>query len=156
MAGAHGHSGTPSKNCSMPDQLGPALERIYRGQANVAKEAKKMDMTTEELKRVFRLYALERPADLQAWEEEEHLRGRGLDARCFCSTIRSWARDRPCSIASNQWPIATTTSPIHLPGTAPFSPLFSSFCSAALSAGAYRLPKSDDRARLPPRCPSCL
>ena len=52
----------------MPDQLGPALERIYRGQANVAKEAKKMDMTTEELKRVFRLYAL----DLQAWEEEEH------------------------------------------------------------------------------------
>ena len=56
----------------MPDQLEPALERIYRGQANVAKEAKKMDMTTEELKRVFRLYALERPADLQAWEEEEH------------------------------------------------------------------------------------
>lgn len=48
------------------------MERIYRGQANVAKEAKEMDMTTEELKRVFRLYALERPADLQAWEEEEH------------------------------------------------------------------------------------
>ena len=57
----------------MPDQLRVTLDRIYCGQANVAKEAKTLDMTTEELKRVFRLYALERPADLQAWEEEEHL-----------------------------------------------------------------------------------
>ena len=56
----------------MPDELGRALERIYKGQANVAKEAKELGLPTDEVKRIFRLYALERRG-LESWEDEERV-----------------------------------------------------------------------------------
>ncbi len=40
-----------------------ALELIYRGQCNVAVKAKEIGVSTEELKRLFRVYAMQRPID---------------------------------------------------------------------------------------------
>ena len=41
-----------------------ALEELFTGQKNVAKQAKELDMTTEELKIVFREYATKRPINV--------------------------------------------------------------------------------------------
>jgi len=41
-----------------------ALEELFTGQKNVAKQAKELDMTTEELKIVFREYAIKRPINV--------------------------------------------------------------------------------------------
>ena len=41
-----------------------ALEKLFTGQKNVAKQAKELDMTTEELKIVFREYAIKRPINV--------------------------------------------------------------------------------------------
>ena len=40
-----------------------ALDLIYRGRCNVAVKAKKLDISTETLKRLVREYILERPLD---------------------------------------------------------------------------------------------
>jgi len=45
-------------------KLDRVLEEIFTGQENVAKQAKKLDMTTEELKIIFREYAEKRPIDV--------------------------------------------------------------------------------------------
>ena len=45
-------------------QLERALEELFTGQKNVAKQAKELDMTTEELKDVFREYAIKRPINV--------------------------------------------------------------------------------------------
>lgn len=41
-----------------------ALEELFTGQKNVAKQAKELDMTTEELKDIFREYAIKRPINV--------------------------------------------------------------------------------------------
>ena len=41
-----------------------ALEELFTGQKNVAKQAKELDMTTEGLKTVFREYAIKRPINV--------------------------------------------------------------------------------------------
>ena len=41
-----------------------ALEELFTGQKNVAKQAKELDMTTEELKIIFREYAIKRPINV--------------------------------------------------------------------------------------------
>ena len=41
-----------------------ALEELFTGQKNVAKQAKELDMTTEELKIIFREYAIKRPINI--------------------------------------------------------------------------------------------
>ena len=50
-----------------------ALELIYRGQCNVAKKAKEIGVTTEELKRLFRDYAVKRPIDEDVWRGDVEL-----------------------------------------------------------------------------------
>ena len=50
-----------------------ALEMIYRGQCNVAKKAKEIGVTTEELKRLFRDYAVKRPIDEDVWRGDVEL-----------------------------------------------------------------------------------
>jgi hypothetical protein len=40
-----------------------ALDMLYRGRCNVAVKAKEIGISTEELKRLFRDYVLERPLD---------------------------------------------------------------------------------------------
>ena len=54
----------------MQSDLEQSLERIYSGQANVAKEAKQLGYATDELKRIFRLYSLERCGS-DSWEDDE-------------------------------------------------------------------------------------
>ncbi len=41
-----------------------ALEELFTGQKNVAKQAKELDMTTEELKDIFREYTIKRPINI--------------------------------------------------------------------------------------------
>lgn len=41
-----------------------ALEELFTGQKNVAKQAKELDMTTEKLKDIFREYAIKRPINI--------------------------------------------------------------------------------------------
>lgn len=53
----------------MRTELRDALERIYRGQANVAKEATKLGMSTPELKRLFRAYARDKHLPSDGWED---------------------------------------------------------------------------------------
>ncbi len=45
-------------------QLERALEELFTGQKNVAKQAKELDMTTEELKDIFREYTIKRPINI--------------------------------------------------------------------------------------------
>ena len=49
-----------------------ALELIYRGQCNVAVKAKEIGVSTEELKRLFRDYAVKRPID-DVWSGDVEL-----------------------------------------------------------------------------------
>ena len=44
-----------------------ALDEIYRGKCNVAVKAKEIGVSTEELKRLFRVYAMQRPIDEDVW-----------------------------------------------------------------------------------------
>ena len=50
-----------------------ALELIYRGQCNVAVKAKEICVSTEELKRLFRVYAMQRPIDEDVWRGDVEL-----------------------------------------------------------------------------------
>jgi hypothetical protein len=50
-----------------------ALELIYRGQCNVAVKAKEIGVSTEELKRLFRDYAVKRPIDEDVWRGDVEL-----------------------------------------------------------------------------------
>ena len=50
-----------------------ALELIYRGQCNVAVKAKEIGVSTEELKRLFRIYAIQRPIDDDVWRGDVEL-----------------------------------------------------------------------------------
>ena len=47
-----------------PKELGKALERLYTGQRNVAKQAKSLRMPLERLKQLFNAYVAERPIDI--------------------------------------------------------------------------------------------
>ena len=47
-----------------PKELVKALERLYTGQMNVAKQAKALRMTLERLKPLFNAYVAERPIDV--------------------------------------------------------------------------------------------
>ena len=49
------------------------LELIYRGQCNVAVKAKEIGVTTEELKRLFRDFAVKRPVDEDVWRGDVEL-----------------------------------------------------------------------------------
>ena len=50
-----------------------ALELIYRGQCNVAVKAKEIGVTTTELQRLFREYAIKRPIDEDVWRGDVEL-----------------------------------------------------------------------------------
>jgi hypothetical protein len=50
--------------------LEESLDAIYKGQANVAKLAKSLNITTAELKDKFRDYAKARPIDSEAWHKD--------------------------------------------------------------------------------------
>ncbi len=50
--------------------LEESLDAIYKGQANVAKLAKSLNISTEELEDKFRAYAMARPADDEAWRKD--------------------------------------------------------------------------------------
>jgi hypothetical protein len=47
-----------------PKELGKALERLYTGQMNVAKQAKSLRIPLERLKQLFNAYVAERPVDI--------------------------------------------------------------------------------------------
>ena len=50
-----------------------ALDEIYKGQCNVAVKAKEIGVSTEELKRLFRIYAVQRPIDEDVWRGDVEL-----------------------------------------------------------------------------------
>jgi len=50
-----------------------ALELIYRGQCNVAVQAKEIGVTTAELQRLFREYAIGRAIDEDVWRGDVEL-----------------------------------------------------------------------------------
>ena len=50
-----------------------ALELIYRGKCNVAVKAKEIGVSTEELKRLFRIYAIQRLMDDDVWRGDVEL-----------------------------------------------------------------------------------
>ena len=50
-----------------------ALELIYRGKCNVAVKAKEIGVSTEELKRLFRDFAVKRPIDEDVWRGDVEL-----------------------------------------------------------------------------------
>ena len=49
------------------------LDEIYKGRCNVAVKAKEIGVSTEELKRLFRDYAVKRPIDDDVWSENVEL-----------------------------------------------------------------------------------
>ena len=50
-----------------------ALDLIYRGKCNVAIAAKEIGVSTEKLKRLFRVYAMQRPIDEDVWRGDVEL-----------------------------------------------------------------------------------
>tara|TARA_R110001592_G_scaffold11290_1_gene56143 strand:- start:821 stop:1054 length:234 start_codon:yes stop_codon:yes gene_type:complete len=59
-----------------PKELSKALECLYTGQANVAKQAKELRMTLERLKQLFTAYVKERPIDISdedVWNADTQL-----------------------------------------------------------------------------------
>ena len=50
-----------------------ALDEIYKGRCNVAVKAKELSVSTEELKRLFRVYAMQRPMDEDIWRGDVEL-----------------------------------------------------------------------------------
>ena len=50
-----------------------ALDEIYKGRYNVAVKAKEIGVSTEELKRLFRDYAVKRPIDDDVWRGDVEL-----------------------------------------------------------------------------------
>ena len=57
-----------------------ALDEIYRGKCNVAVKAKEIGVSTEELKRLFRVFAMQRPIDEDVWRGDVELVGPGRKA----------------------------------------------------------------------------
>ena len=54
--------------------LEDVLDTLYKGRANVAKQAKALGISTEVLKEEFRAYVALLPFDPKGWEEEEQVR----------------------------------------------------------------------------------
>ena len=50
-----------------------ALDEIYKGCCNVAVKAKELGVSTEELKRLFRIYAIQRLMDDDVWRGDVEL-----------------------------------------------------------------------------------
>ena len=50
------------------------MDLLYKGRANVAKQAKALGISTEVLKEEFRAYVALLPFDPKGWEEEEQVR----------------------------------------------------------------------------------
>ena len=50
-----------------------ALDEVYKGRWNVAVKAKEVGVSTEELKRLFRVYAMQRPMDDDVWRGDVEL-----------------------------------------------------------------------------------
>ena len=50
-----------------------ALDEIYRDKCNVAVKAKEIGVTTTELQRLFREYAIKRPIDEDVWRGDVEL-----------------------------------------------------------------------------------
>ena len=60
MAGENGHLECPAS----PQELEEALDRLYKGQTNVALQAEDLGITLERLKQLFREYVAARPIDV--------------------------------------------------------------------------------------------
>ena len=50
-----------------------ALDAIYKGQTNVAVMAKEIDVSLDEMKRLFGLYVEQRPIDPDVWQADVEL-----------------------------------------------------------------------------------
>ena len=60
MARENGHLERPAS----PQELEEALDRLYKGQTNVALQAAELGITLERLKQLFREYVIARPIDV--------------------------------------------------------------------------------------------
>jgi hypothetical protein len=60
MARENGHLERPAS----PQELEEALDRLYKGQTNVAFQAESLGITLERLKQLFREYVIARPIDV--------------------------------------------------------------------------------------------
>ena len=60
MVREHGHLERPAS----PQELEEALDRLYKGQTNVALQAAELGITLERLKQLFREYVIARPIDV--------------------------------------------------------------------------------------------
>ncbi len=48
--------------------LEDALDELYKGQTNVAKQAAKLGLSTSELQQIFRKYAVSKTIDPDVWQ----------------------------------------------------------------------------------------
>jgi len=48
--------------------LEDALDELYKGQTNVAKQAAKLGIPTNELQQIFRAYAIKQKVDPDVWQ----------------------------------------------------------------------------------------
>ena len=60
MARENGHLERPAS----PQELEEALDRLYKGQTNLALQAAELGITLERLKQLFREYVIARPIDV--------------------------------------------------------------------------------------------
>lgn len=60
MARENGHL----ERSASPQELEEALDRLYKGQTNVALQAAELGITLERLKQLFREYVIARPIDV--------------------------------------------------------------------------------------------
>ena len=60
MVREHGHLERPAS----PQELEEALDRLYKGQTNLALQAAELGITLERLKQLFREYVIARPIDV--------------------------------------------------------------------------------------------
>ena len=60
MARENGHLERPAS----PQELEEALDRLYKGQTNVALQARDLGISLERLKQLFREYVAARPIDI--------------------------------------------------------------------------------------------
>ena len=60
MAGENGHLERPASS----QELEEALDRLYKGQTNVALQARDLGISLERLKQLFREYVAARPIDI--------------------------------------------------------------------------------------------
>lgn len=54
----------PVEHTASPQELEEALDRLYRGRVNVAKQAEELGIPLERLKQLFTAYVIERPIDV--------------------------------------------------------------------------------------------